>query len=62
MIYLRVATMDTSTPNWQVKAVDHAISVEEAHCIAADLMMAIQEASRIATGRTNDKDHPQRKA
>ena len=52
-IYLRVVAMDTSTPDWQMRAVDHGISIEEAHCIAADLMVAIQKASRIATGRAN---------
>lgn len=50
-IYLRVVSLDTSTDNWKEKAVEHSISVEEAHCIAADLMVAIQEASRLKTGR-----------
>lgn len=49
-IYLRIVSLDTSN-EWALRAVDHGISIAEAHCIAAELMVAIQEASRMATGR-----------
>ena len=54
-IYLRVVSMDA---DWKDKAVDHGISVQEAHCIAADLMVAIQEASRLQTGRMLPPESP----
>jgi len=54
-IYLRVVSMDA---DWKDKAVDHGISVQEAHCIAADLMVAIQEASRLQTGRMLPPETP----
>ena len=42
-IVLRIVCLDEVT--------DHEISIPEAHCIAAELMIAIQHASKIATGR-----------
>lgn len=47
--------MDTTQEGWPVRAVDHGISIEEAHCIAVELLNAIQLASQIGTGRANDK-------
>lgn len=52
-IYLRISSMDTTQEGWPVRAVDHGISIEEAHCIAVELLNAIQLASQIKTGRAN---------
>jgi hypothetical protein len=57
-IYLRTVSWDTTSADWKLRTVDHGISIEEAHCIAADLMVAIQEASRMATGRANETTLP----
>ena len=54
-IYLRVVSLDTQTEGWPLKAVDHGLSIEEAHCVMAELMAAIHESSLRKSGRANDK-------
>jgi hypothetical protein len=51
-IHLRIVSHDTTKPDWPLQAVSHGISVEEAQCIATELLAAIQQSALIATGRT----------
>lgn len=53
-IYLRVVSLDTSQEGCPMRTVDHGIGIDEAHCIAVELMSAIQKSSQITTGRYND--------
>ncbi len=57
-IYLRIVSLDTDAPSWPIRAVDHGISLAEAHCIMSELGKAIHEASMRETGRIveNEKE------
>jgi hypothetical protein len=55
-IYLRIVSLDSDTPGWPLRAVDHGISLAEAHCIMSDLVLAIHEASMRQTGRIVETD------
>ncbi len=55
-IYLRVVSLDSDTPGWPMRAVDHGISLAEAHCIMSELVLAIHEASMRQTGRIVETD------
>jgi hypothetical protein len=55
-IYLRIVSLDSNTPGWPLRAVDHGISLAEAHCIMSDLVLAIHEASMRETGRIVETD------
>jgi hypothetical protein len=50
-IHLRVVSRDSSQPDWPIQEVSHGISIEEAHCIAMELLAAIHESSAMETGR-----------
>lgn len=52
-IYLRVVSIDTESEGWPMRAVDHGLSIEEAHCIMAELMAAIHESCLRKSGRAN---------
>lgn len=47
-IYLRVVSWGD---NWKLKVVDHAVSIEEAQCVAMELLGAVHRACWKATGR-----------
>ncbi len=53
-IYLRIVSLDTDRTGWPMRAVDHGISLAEAHCIMSDLVLAIHEASMRETGRIKE--------
>ena len=55
-IYLRIVSLDSDAPGWPMRAVDHGISLAEAHCIMSDLVLAIHEASMRATARIVETD------
>jgi len=52
-IYLRIAAIDTSQEGWPIRAVDHGISIEEAHCIMSELVLAMHQSAMQKTGRAN---------
>jgi hypothetical protein len=54
-IYLRIVSLG-SDPLWPLRAVDHGISLAEAHCIMSDLVLAIHEASMRETGRIKEDE------
>lgn len=53
-IYLRIVSHDPDRTGWPLCAVDHGISIAEAHCIMSELVVAIYEASMRETGRIKE--------
>jgi hypothetical protein len=52
-IYLRIVSLGSDSL-WAMRAVDHGISIAEAHCIMSELVVAIYEACMRETGRIKE--------
>lgn len=53
-IYLRIVSHDPDRTGWPMRAVDHGISLAEAHCIMSELGVAIYQATMRETGRIKE--------